>query len=487
MAEEKISILEQYPNYEVNIGIEVHVQLITKSKIFCTCKNKVTENQNSQICQVCSGYPGVLPILNKEVVSKAILVGLATNSEITPISVFARKHYFYPDLPKNYQITQDQLPICKNGTVEIRLKDGTKKTIRLMRIHMEEDAGKNMHSALSDESFVDLNRAGTPLLEIVSLPDISNSEEAREYLKTLRLMVQYLNVCTGNMEEGAFRGDTNISVRKKGQKELGTKCELKNINSFKYISDAIEYEIERQITTLEQGGKIRQETRLWDEKNRQTVVMRSKEEAADYRYVEDPDLPLIEVSNEWKERIKAQLPELPNQKFDRLVKEIGLSEYEADILINDLKLANYFEQANKINSSQQTINWILRDVMGYLKENNETLIEFKVTPEKLAKIIELLENGKINNHAAKEIFEEIAKTGKVPEDIVTEKGLEQIGSEKELEKIILEIIKENPKQVAELQSGKDRLFGFFVGQAMQKTKGKGNPNVIQDLLKKYLK
>jgi aspartyl-tRNA(Asn)/glutamyl-tRNA(Gln) amidotransferase subunit B len=486
MAEEKLSILKKYPEYEVNIGIEIHVQLTTKSKIFCNCKNRVSENQNSRICQVCAGYPGVLPILNKDVVNKAILAGLATNSEILPISVFARKHYFYPDLPKNYQITQDTLPICKDGKVEIRLKDGSRKTIRLMRIHMEEDAGKNMHSALSDESFVDLNRAGTPLLEIVTLPDITSAEEAREYLKILRLTVQYLNICTGNMEEGAFRGDTNISVRKRGQKELGTKCELKNINSFKYISDAIEYEIERQITTLESGGKINQETRLWDDKNKKTVIMRSKEEAADYRYLEDPDLPLVEVSNEWKERIKAQLPELPLAKFDRFVDVIGLSEYEADILINDLKLANYFEEAHKINSSKQIINWILRDVMGYLKENNQTLVEFKVTPEKLARLIMLLEEGKINNHTAKEIFEEIAKNGNDPELIVKEKGLEQIGSEEELEKIILEIINNNPKQAEQLRSGKDKLFGFFVGQAMQKTKGKGNPNIIQELLKKHL-
>ena len=483
---EKTSVLENYPNYEIDIGIEIHVQLTTKSKIFCTCKNKVTENQNSQICQICSGYPGVLPILNKDVVNKAVLMGLATNSEIAPISVFARKHYFYPDLPKNYQITQDSMPICKNGFVEIRLKDGSRKKIRLMRIHMEEDAGKNLHAAVSDESFVDLNRAGTPLLEIVTLPDIKSTEEAKEYLKTLRLIVQYLNICSGNMEEGAFRGDTNISVRKKGQKELGTRCELKNINSFKYISDAIEYEIERQITALENGEKIRQETRLWDDKNKKTIIMRSKEEAADYRYLEDPDLPLVEVSNEWKERIKAQLPELPQQKLDRFVNEIGLSEYESEILINDIQLANYFENTHKINSSKQIINWILRDVIGYLKEHNQSLIEFKVTPDKLAQLISLLESGKINNPTAKEVFEEIANSGKNPEDIVKDKGLEQIGSEEEIEKIILEIIKQNSEQAEQLKSGKDKLFGFFVGQAMQKTKGKGDPQIIQKLLKKHL-
>ena len=308
-----ISILQQYPEYEVNIGIEVHVQLNTKTKIFCLCANEVAQQPNTNICQICVGYPGVLPVLNNQVVNFAILAGLGTQSQITPVSIFARKHYFYPDLPKGYQITQHTEPICTEGKINIRLEDGSIKTIRLIRIHIEEDAGKNIHSPFSNESFVDLNRAGTPLLETVSYPDISSSYEAKEYLKNLRSIVQYLGICSGNMEDGAFRADTNISVRKKTAKELGTRCELKNINSFKFIGDAIEYEIERQITILEEGGKIVQQTRLWDEKNRKTIVMRSKEEAADYRYFPDPDLPLIEVTETKIEEMRAQLPEVPEQ------------------------------------------------------------------------------------------------------------------------------------------------------------------------------
>jgi aspartyl-tRNA(Asn)/glutamyl-tRNA(Gln) amidotransferase subunit B len=480
------SVLDNYPNYEVNIGIEVHVQLNTNTKIFCSCSNEVAQEPNTNICQICAGYPGVLPVLNKKVADYAILAGLATNCTISPSSFFARKHYFYPDLPKGYQTTQSDTPICTNGHVAIRLEDGSIKKIRIMRIHMEEDAGKNIHASTSNESFVDLNRAGTPLLEIVTQPDITSAYEARTYLKALRAIVQYLGICSGNMEEGAFRADTNISVRKKGAEKLGTRCELKNINSFKFISDAIEYEIERQITVLEEGNKVRQETRLWDTKTHQTTVMRSKEEAADYRYFPDPDLPLVVVDKQWLENMRAQLPELPYDKFERLVQHKGLSPYEAEILIDDLELAHYFEQASAQNSSKQIINWILRDVMGYLKEKKLALAEFKVTPAKLAALVELLDKGTINNHAAKQVFEVVAQTGQEPLTVVKEQGLEQIGSSDELEKIIVEIVAANPENVAEYKSGKQKIFGFFVGQAMQKTSGKGNPKIIQELLKKHL-
>lgn len=477
--------LEKYPDYEVNIGLEVHVQLLTKSKIFCTCANEPGQEPNSNICQVCTGQPGVLPVLNKKVVDYAILAGLATNSKIAPVCSFARKHYFYPDLPKNYQITQSDDPICADGHVTIRLEDETEKKIRLIRIHMEEDAGKNIHAA-SNESFVDLNRTGTPLLEMVSHPDISSAYEAKEYLRMIRLTVQYLGICSGNMEEGALRADTNISVRKKGAPKLGTKVELKNINSFKFIGDAIEYEIERQITTLEEGGRIRQETRLWDTKNHETIVMRSKEEAADYRYFHDPDLPILAIDDEWLALITEQLPELPHQKFERFVSQNGLTPYEATILIEDLELAAYYEQAFKISPSKHIVNWILRDLMGYLKEHKQMLIDCKVTPEKLATIVEMLEKGIINNHAAKLVFETVAQTGQDPRAVVKEQGLEQIGSSDELEKIIKEIVDANPDNVAQYKAGKEKLFGFFVGAAMQKTKGKGDPKVIQELLKKYL-
>jgi len=480
------TVLDNYPSYELNIGIEVHVQLNTKSKIFCSCPNSVTKEQNSHICQICSGYPGVLPVLNHQVVNNAILAGLATNSTITPVSEFARKHYFYPDLPKNYQITQADKPICTEGSITIRLEDGGSKKIRLIRIHMEEDAGKNIHAGSSKESFVDLNRTGTPLLEIVSYPDISSTYEAKAYLKTLHAIVQYLHISTGNMEEGAFRADTNISVRKKGAKELGTRAELKNINSFKFIGDAIEYEIERQIAILEEGGKVRQETRLWDTKNKETVLMRSKEEAADYRYFPDPDLPLVEVTEEWIDRMRKVLPELPDQKFDRLCKQLGLSAYEADILVNDVELAQYFEDTYKIHPNKSIINWILRDVMGYLNEHGISLFECKVTPQKLASLIALMEKGVINNRAAQEVFKIVAQTGQEPEAVVKEKGLEQVGSSQELEKIIQEIVAAAPEQVAEYKAGKERVFSFFVGQAMKKTQGKGNPAVIQELLKKLL-
>lgn len=479
-----VSILDHYPDYELNIGIEVHVQLKTKTKIFCGCSNQAGQEPNSNICIVCTAQPGSLPVLNKQVIEYAILAGLATQCTIAPESRFARKHYFYPDLPKGYQTTQSDEPICIDGSVAIRLEDGTIKNIRLIRIHMEEDAGKNIHAS-DTESFVDLNRAGTPLLEIVSHPDITSTQEAKAYLKTLRSIVQYLGICSGNMEEGAFRADTNVSVRKKGAEKLGTRCELKNINSFKFIGDAIEYEIQRQIELLESGKSVRQETRLWDTKNKKSIAMRGKEEAADYRYFPDPDLPLIQISQSQIAEVKKTMPELPSEKFDRLLKS-GLSPYEAEIFIDDLELASYYEKAAAINPSKQIVNWILRDVMGYIKEHKIAFDQFKVTSEKLAHLVSLVEKGIINNRAAQEVFLIIAQTGQDPEAVVKEKGLEQVGSSAELESIIQEIVTANPTQVAEYKGGKEKMFGFFVGQAMQKTKGKGDPKVIQELLKKHL-
>ena len=484
MAEQ--SILDRYPDYRVDIGIEVHVQLNTKSKIFCSCNNGPSDEPNSHICQICTGQPGVLPVLNKEVVKAAVLVGLATNSEIAPVSTFARKHYFYPDLPKNYQITQSDVPICSNGYVEIKLEDGSNKKINLFRIHMEEDAGKNIHSAYSNESLVDYNRTGTPLLEIVSKPDIASSYEAREYLKTLRSVVTYLGICSGNMEEGAFRADTNISVRKKDASELGTKCELKNINSFKFISDAIEYEVGRQIELLEQGGAVKQQTRLWDTKKRETVVMREKETAADYCYLDDPDLPLISLEKDFCENIKSAMPELPDQKYKRLIEKYGLSDYEAGILVADVDAANYFEACRELSDSKYIINWILRDLMAFVKEKSLNYADLAIKPKQLVSIVKMLETGVINNQAAMEVFNEVAVSGNDPEKIVKDKGLEQIGSADELEEIVIKIIKDNPSVVADYKSGKDRLFGFFVGQAMKQTQGKGNPKVLNYLFKKHL-
>lgn len=474
-----------HAQYETNIGIEVHVQLSTQSKIFCPCANGNAQQANEHICPICTGQPGVLPVLNKHVVDYAIMAALATNSKINQTNRFARKHYFYPDLPKGFQITQSDLPICENGVVPIRLDDGTTKNIRLIRIHMEEDAGKNIHSQATDESFVDLNRAGTPLLEIVSYPDITSAAEARAYLKTLRSIVMYLNICTGNMEDGAFRADTNVSVRKKGTSKLGTRCELKNINSFKFIGDAIEHEVDRQITLLEQGGTVKQETRLWDTKEHVTVPMRGKEEAADYRYFNEPDLPEVQIDDAWISTIKAQMPELPYQKFDRLCAQ-GLTPYEAEILVNDLDLANFYEQAYALTKSKQLINWILRDFMALLKEQKLTIAQCKITPAHIAELVTLLESNVINNRAAQQIFETMAENGKKPEILVKELGLQQIGSSEELEAIVKEIIETNQGQVADYKAGKTKLWGFFVGQAMAKTQGRANPQQINDLLKKYL-
>lgn len=480
------SILDHYPDYEVTIGIEVHVQLTTNSKIFCLCPNQTGQIPNTNICNICTAQPGSLPVLNKKVVDYAIKAGLATKSTIAARCSFARKHYFYPDLPKNYQISQNEDPICSNGSIAIRLEDGSIKNIRLIRIHMEEDAGKNIHADQENASFVDLNRTGTPLLEIVTQPDISSTYEAKAYLRTLRLIVQYLGICSGNMEEGAFRADTNVSVKKKSDTKLGTRCELKNINSFKFIGDAVEYEIERQIQLLESGQKVRQETRLWDTKNKKTIMMRSKEEAADYRYFQDPDLPIIEISEKMIDEVKAIMPELPHNRFERYTTKNGLSAYEAEILIDDIELAEYYEKAHALNPSKSVVNWILRDVMGYLKEHKISLAEFKVTPEKLAKLVTLLEKGTINNRAAQEVFKEVALTGNDPEAIVKEKGLEQIGSVDEIETMVKELLAANAAQVADYKAGNAKLFGFFVGQMMQKTKGKGDPKVIQELLKKHL-
>lgn len=483
---EKVSVLTKYPEYKTDIGIEVHVQLNTKSKIFCPCSNAQTDQPNTHICPICCGHPGVLPLFNKEVLVNAIKAGLATHSKISEVSSFARKHYFYPDLPKNYQITQDKQPICTEGFIMIKKEDGTEKKIRLIRIHIEEDAGKNIHAEYTNESFVDFNRTGTPLLEIVSYPDIENAQEAKAYLKALRAIVQSLGISTGNMEEGSFRADTNVSIRKKNSAELGTRCELKNINSFKFIGDAVEFEIERQIKLLEEGKKVTQQTRLWDTKNKVTQPMRSKEEAADYRYFLDPDLPLLKVDQSMIEEIKNNLPELPAAKEERLQKEYSLSPYEVEVLTDDHELVLYFESARTITQSKLLINWVLRDLIGYIKEHKMSISECKVTSEKLATLVNLIDSGKINGQTAKIVFEEIAKNGSDPQTIISEKNLEQVEDSAHLEKIIQDIIATNQTMVAAYRSGKDKLFGFFVGLAMQKTEGKGNPKIITDLLKKHL-
>jgi len=474
--------------YEVVIGIEVHVQLKTKSKIFCSCRNDRSEQDtpNSTVCHICMGHPGVLPVLNDTVIEYAVKAGLATYSDIAPVSYFDRKHYFYPDLPKGYQITQQRRPICTNGYVSVRLEDGSVKKVRLSRIHIEEDAGKNIHASGSNESFVDLNRAGTPLLEIVSLPDIRSSFEARAYLRNLRLIVQALDICTGNMEEGAFRADTNISIRKKGEEKFGTKCELKNINSFKFIGDAIEYEIDRQIEILEDGGVVRQETRLWNTKTRETIVMRSKEEAADYRYLEEPDLTPIFVTDAYKASIVSMMPELPDAKFDRLCADYGLTPYEATIFIDDPLLCDYFERAWSFSQNKLLVNWILRDFVTLCKEQKTTYTASVISPKRLAMITQLLDEGKITSPFGKQLFERVVQTNKDPEVVIKEMELPKVISAADLEIMVAQIMKENPVQVVDYKGGKTKLLGFFVGKVLEKTKGSANPSVVTELVKKML-
>lgn len=487
MAKTIKDILDSYPDYEANVGMEVHTQLKTKSKIFCSCPNQFGAQPNKNICPVCAGYPGVLPVLNRKVIDYALLLGLATNSQISRVSEFARKHYMYPDLPKNFQITQDNKPICTEGFVPIDLPDDTEKHIRLIRIHIEEDAGKNLHVS-PQESYVDLNRAGMPLLEIVSYPDMANSYEVRAYLAHLRALVQYLNISDANMEEGSFRGDVNISVRKKGATELGTKVELKNINSFKFIGQAINYEVERQIGLIEAGNHVEQETRSWDSKQHKSVFMRKKKGAYDYRYFPEPDLPLIIVDDEWIERLRKELPELPHQKYHRFQKEYELSADDANILITFPGFAPFFEATVTLCKLPKLVsNWILRNLLAYLNEYKLDLHECKIKPETLAELIIEIDEGIITNKTAQDVFLEMANTGKYPSIIVQEKGLKQINSIDKLEPIIISIVADNPEQVAKYREGNERLFTYFVGQAMKLTFGKGNPKLIQELLEKHLK
>jgi aspartyl-tRNA(Asn)/glutamyl-tRNA(Gln) amidotransferase subunit B len=486
MSDKITTVLDRYPAYEAVIGIEVHVQLKTQSKIFCSCPNKFGCDANTNICPVCTGQPGSLPVLNKKVVDFAIMAGLATNSDITRTNTFARKHYMYPDLPKNYQITQGDVAICMNGAVPIKTIDGQDKEVRLIRMHMEEDAGKNTHGT-GGISWVDLNRAGTPLLEIVSHPDIANSVEAKNYLTRLHTIIRYLGISDANMDEGSFRADVNISVMPQGSKTYGTRVELKNINSFRFIVNAIEYEIERQIQAYESGEGVRQETRLWDNKNQRTIFMRSKEEAQDYRYFTEPDLPPVHINDAWLGAIKATLPELPHHKTARFQQLFGISAYDADLLTEELDRAQFFEEAAQQSGNAKGVcNWMLRDLLGYLKEHKLQLHEIKLTPQGLGELVAALDQGVINSKVAQEIFIDMVQTGKSVATIIDEKDLKQIGSSDELEKIVLAVLAANPDNVAKYKAGNDRLFPYFVGQAMKETKGKGNPIMLQELLKKHL-
>ena len=456
--------------YEPVIGLEVHAQLLTDSKIFCGCSSQFGRGPNESACPVCAGFPGVLPVLNKKVVEFAIKAGLATHCEISRSSVLARKNYFYPDLPKGYQISQYELPICVNGALEIEM-DAAPKRIRLTRIHMEEDAGKNIHDAHGDASLVDLNRAGVPLLEIVSEPDMRTAAQAVAYLRTLRGILQYLGVCDGNMEEGSFRCDANVSVRPEGSETLGTKIEIKNLNSFKAVEKAIEFEIERQTDTLLEGGKLFQETRLWDDNREETRSMRSKESAHDYRYFPDPDLLPLVVDDAWIEEVRATLPELPAARKARFMSEYGLPAYDGELLTSRKDIADYFEMQLKTGANPKTLaNYIVGNLFRVLKETklDEQLYisNWPVAAQHLAEMVRLIDQGKISGRIAKTVFEAMLDSGKSPAQIVNEKGLEQVSDAGSIEAAVDQVIAANATQVTQYQSGNEKVFGFLVGQIM---------------------
>jgi len=473
--------------YEAVIGLEVHAQLKTKSKIFCNCSTAFGADPNHHTCPVCLGMPGVLPVLNREVVHYTIRTGLALHCTINPFSRFARKNYFYPDLPKGYQISQYELPLCEHGHLNIDV-DGTERRIGVTRIHMEEDAGKNIHGAKGDpSSYVDLNRTGVPLMEIVSEPDIRTPDEAAAYMRKLRSIVRYLDVCDGNMEEGSLRCDANISLRPVGQKEFGVRAELKNMNSFKNVQKALEYEVKRQNQLLEEGGSVVQETRLWDADRGVTLSMRGKEEAHDYRYFPDPDLVPLQVDNAWIEEVEKTLPELPDAKTERFINEYELPRYDAEVLTASRELASYFEECNKVAQSPKTVsNWIMGDLLRECKGDDQEIAHCPVRPEMLAEMIRMIEKGTISGKIAKAVFSEMIESGKSPEVIVKEKNLVQITDEGEIVKIVEEVIAANPAQVEQFRSGKEKVLGFFVGQVMKASRGKANPAVVNKLLKERL-
>ncbi len=479
-------MLDYKDKYEMVIGLEVHAQLKTESKIFGREGCEFGKEPNTETGTITLGLPGVLPVLNKECVNMAILTGLALNSTIPNRCKFDRKQYFYPDLPKGYQISQFDEPICQGGYVEI-----SNKKIGITRAHLEEDAGKLVHAGASglygsSYSLVDLNRAGTPLLEIVSEPDMRSSEEAREYVETLRNILKYIGVCDGNLEEGSMRADCNISLRPFGQKEFGTRAEIKNVNSFRSLVRAIEYEFIRQAEILEEGGEVIQETRLWDDNSGVTSSMRGKEDAHDYRYFPEPDLMPLEISKEWIDEIKAKMPELPKQKLERY-QNIGLSEYDANVLVNQIDMSVYFDKLLEKQVDPKTAsNFLMGEVAAFLKEEKIQIQDSKLTVDNFAKLLDLLKKGTISNNIAKGLIIDILKTGEDAQKLVEAKGLSVISDESSILPIIQKIISDNPEQVAAYKGGKDKLFGFFVGQAMKETKGRANPQLLNKLLKQEL-
>ena len=467
--------------FEPVIGLEIHVQMDTKTKMFCSCPVEFGAEPNSNVCPVCLGLPGSLPVINKRAVEFAIRAGLALNCQINTKSVFARKNYFYPDLPKGYQISQYEEPIAVNGWLEVN-----GKRIRIRRLHIEEDAGKNIHEG--SKTLVDLNRAGTPLMEIVTEPDIDSPQLAREFLEKLRNIMRYTGVSRADMEKGQLRCDINLSIRPKGSKEFGTRVEIKNVNSFRFVQKAIEAEMERQIKLVLSGQKVVQETRTFDPSTGLTHPMRSKEEAEDYRYFPDPDLLPLVVPVEWIEEIKRTMPELPEERFQRFVKDYSLDEYSARVLTDNKELGDFFEDALKHYNKEPKLvaNWLLNDLLGNLSEVGKDIEDSPVSPKGLAELVRLIKEGTLSSKLAKEVLKEMVATGKDPNEVVEEKGLKQVSDEGQIRAFIEEVLKENPKEVERYRSGEEKVFGFLVGQVMKRAKGKANPQVVNKLLREML-
>jgi aspartyl-tRNA(Asn)/glutamyl-tRNA(Gln) amidotransferase subunit B len=471
--------------WEYVIGLEVHAQVSSKAKLFSGAATEFGAAPNTQVSLVDAALPGMLPVLNKYCVEQAIKTGLGINAEINKLSVFDRKNYFYADLPQGYQISQFYIPIVQNGHLNVRTEDGSEKRIRINRIHLEQDAGKSIHDQHPEYSLIDLNRSGIALMEVVTEPDMSSPYEAAEYVKKLRTLFRYVGSCDGNMDQGSMRCDANISVRKPGG-ELGTRCEIKNLNSVKNITKAIEYEAMRQVELLESGGTVDQETRLFDVNTGQTRTMRSKEDANDYRYFPDPDLLPVRVDDALIEKLRAELPELPDAKIHRYVSELGLSQYDAEVIVADEDIAKYFEEASAGANAKNVANWISSELFGRLNKNSIALSECKITPVMIRDLVALIEKGTISGKIAKTVFEEMFESGDAAEKIVEAKGLVQVSDRSSIEPIIDEVIAANPDSVEAYRSGKDKLFGFFVGQVMKKTGGKASPSMVNELLKEKL-
>ena len=472
--------------WEIVIGMEIHAQVIANSKLFSGAATKFGAEPNSQVSLVDAAMPGMLPVLNEYVVEQAVKTGLGINSKINKTSVFERKNYFYPDLPQGYQISQFEHPIVGEGNIEIDLPDGSTRNIGITRLHLEQDAGKSVHDQHPTKSYVDLNRSGCALMEIVSEPDIRSAEEATAYLSKIRMILRYLGTCDGNMDEGSMRADVNISVRKPND-ELGIRSEIKNVNSLKAIQQAIDYEVHRQIELIEDGGSVVQETRLWDSVKNETRSMRSKEEAHDYRYFPDPDLLPLHVSQDLIDKLKASLPELPDEKKHRFINVFGLSPYNAGVLISEQNRAHYFENVVNGNDAKLSANWIINELLGALnKDGNKSITKSPVSAKQLSALIKLISDDTISGKIAKDVFAEMYKTGKNPDEIIEEKELKQVTDTSAIEALIDEVIADNPDNVAKYHNGKDTLFGFFIGQVMKKSQGKANPAVVNELLKKKL-